>query len=170
MSTPAMTRAQASLEMALWHADAEAMSSSDLYVWLRESGLPPEIAIRLKELVGFTAKVGTKVVSLGKIILVKLFEFIKKHQNLAVGMALGAAIASIVSSVPILGPILAPIVLPLGIIVGAIAGHRVDKANDHRINGDTSLVSLTQDVIEIAREFFELFVDTMRAVSDEISI
>ena len=85
-------------------------------------------------------------------------------------MALGAAIASIVASVPFLGPILAPVVLPLGIIVGAIAGHRIDKANDHRINGDTSLVSLTQDVIEIAREFFELFVDTIRAVSDEITI
>lgn len=45
MEAPAMKRSQAALELALWQADAESMSSSDLYIWLRERGLPPEFAI-----------------------------------------------------------------------------------------------------------------------------
>lgn len=165
-----MTRAQASLELALWQADAEAMNSSDLYIWLRESGLPPEVAIRLKELISFTARVGTKTVKLGKIVLVQIIEFIKKHKNLAVGMALGAAISSLVASIPFLGPFLIPIALPLGMAIGAIAGHRMDKANGSRLDNDTSLVALTQDVIEIATDFFEFFVSTIRALVDEIAI
>lgn len=170
MKTPAMTRAQASLELALWHADAEAVSSSDLYIWLRESGFPSEIAIRLKQLGDLTAKVGAKAINLGKILLIKLIEFVKAHPNLAVGIALGAAVSSLIASIPFLGPILAPIALPLGIVVGAVAGHRLDKANGHSSDGDFGFISVTQDVIEVTREFFKLFIDTIRAVMDEIVI
>ena len=170
MTTTGITRAQASLELALWQADADAMSSSDLYIWLRESGLPSEVAIRMKELVNLTAKIGEKTVKLGKIILAKIIEFIKRHQNLAVGMALGAAISSLVSAIPFFGPFLVPIALPLGIMVGAIAGHRTDQANGSRISGDTSLVAVAQDIIEIARDFFESFVDIIHAVADEMFI
>lgn len=170
MTTIEVTRAQASLELALWQADAEAMSSGDLYIWLRESGLSPEVAIRLKELISFTAKVGAKTVKLGKIVLIKIIEFIEKHKNLAIGIALGAAMSSLVASIPFLGHFLLPISLPLGIVIGAIAGHRIDKATDNGIAYDGSLVALTQDVIEIARAFFESFVSIIRALSDEIAI
>ena len=170
MEAPAMKRSQAALDLALWQADAESMSSSDLYIWLRESGLPPEVAIRLKELVNFTATVGTKVIRLGKVILIKLIEFIKQHPNLAVGMALGAAVSFIVGSIPFLGPLLTPIVLPLGLIVGAVAGHRLDQAQDQGTGRDSGFISITQDVLEIAREFFILFVETVQAIADEIVI
>lgn len=170
MKTLEMTRAQATLELSLWQADAEAMSSSDLYIWLRESGLPPEVAIRLKELGDLTAKVGEKVVNLGKIVLTKLIEFVKAHPNLAAGIALGAAVSVLIASIPFLGPILASIALPLGIVVGAVAGHRLDKGNGHSINGDTGFVSIAQDVIELTRDFFKLFIDTIRAVACEIVI
>ena len=170
MTTIEMTRAQASLELALWQADAEAMSSSDIYIWLRESGLPAEVAIRMKELVNFTARIGAKTVKLGKIVLIKIIEFIKRHQNLATGMALGAAISLLVASIPVFGALLIPITLPLGIAVGAIAGHRVDKANGNGMSSDIGMVSISQDVIEIARDFFESFVETIRAVADEMAI
>ena len=45
-----ITRAQASLEMALWQVEADTLTSSDLYARLRSLGLAPEIAMRLKEL------------------------------------------------------------------------------------------------------------------------
>ena len=170
MTTIEMTRAQASLELALWQADAEAMSSSDIYLWLRESGLPPEVAIRMKELINLTARIGTKTITLGKIVLVKIIAFIKRNQNLAVGMALGAAISSLVAAIPVFGQFLAPIALPLGVIIGAIAGHRIDQANGSRISGETGLVAIAQDVIEIAREFFETFVEIIRAVANEMAI
>lgn len=168
MTKAEMSRAQASLELAIWQADAEAMSSSDLYIWLRESGLPSEVAIRMKELVNLTARIGAKTVQLGRVLLAKIIEFIKKHKNLATGVALGAAISSLVSAIPLFGPLLTPIVLPLGMAIGAIAGHRVDKATSGVFNDDTTFVSIAQDVIEIAREFFEAFIATIRAMADEL--
>lgn len=168
MTKAAISRAQASLELAIWQADAEAMSSSDLYIWLRESGLPSEVAIRMKELINVTARIGAKTVQLGRVLLVKIIEFIKKHKNLAIGVALGAAISSLVSAIPFFGPLLTPIVLPLGIVIGAIAGHRVDKATIGVVNGDSTVISVAQDAIEIAREFFEAFIATIRAMADEL--
>jgi hypothetical protein len=165
-----MTPATARFELLLLDAESEAMSSSDFYIWLRESGLPPEVAIRLKELINVTARIGEKVVSLGKVLILKLIEFVKAHQNLVVGIALGAAVAFLIGSIPLLGPLLSPIALVLGIGVGAIAGHRVDKAVGGSISQSVNPITIAQDVIEIAREFFCLFVDLIQALQNELSL
>jgi hypothetical protein len=162
-----MTIPQAKLELALWQAEADKASSSDLYIHLTEMGLPSEIAIRLKELLEIVKPIGEKMVSIGKIIVLKLIEFIDQHPNLATGIALGAAVSSLISSIPFLGPILAPIAIPLGIAVGAIAGHRVDKAQGVRMNDNLGLIDIAQDVIEIARVFFQLFIETLMAISSD---
>lgn len=162
-----MTLPQARLELALCQADADMANSSDLYIRLTEMGLPSEVSIRLKELLEVVKPIGEKMVSIGKIIVLKLIEFIEKHSNLATGIALGAAVSSLIAAIPFLGPILAPIALPLGIAVGAIAGHRVDKAQGGKINGDLGIISIAQEVIEIARAFFQLFIDSLMTISAE---
>lgn len=163
-----MTLPQARLELALWQADADTVSSSDLYIRLTEMGLPPEVAIRLKALLEIVRPIGDKLISIGKIIVLKLTEFIEQHPNLAAGIALGAAVSSLIASIPFLGQVLAPIALPLGIAAGAIAGHRVDRADGKRINDDMGVMAIAQDVIEIARAFFSLFIDTLTAVSADL--
>lgn len=169
MESASMTKAKANLELAIWRGEAAAVSNSDLYIWLTDCGLPPEVALRLRDLIGFTARVGEKVIDLGKVILLKLIEFVKKHPNMAIGVALGAAFSALISAIPILGQVLAPIALPLGIFVGGVAGHRIDKASGQQMNSDTGLITIAQDVIEIAREFFQLFIDTISAVTDELT-
>lgn len=168
MNSLPLTRPQASLELAIWQAEADSVDSSELYIWLRELGLPPEVALRLKELVSFTKQIGGKLISLGKVIVIKLIEFVKQHPNLAAGVALGGIFSSLIASIPFLGPVLAPIALPLGITVGAIAGHRMDMAENGRGNSKINVVEITQEVIEIARAFFQLFIDTILALTDEI--
>lgn len=160
-----MTPPQARLELALWQADADMSSSSDLYIRLTTLGLPSEVAIRLKALLEIVKPIGGKMINIGKIIALKLIEFIELHPYLATGIALGAAISLLITSIPILGPILAPIALPLGIAVGAIAGHRMDKAQDENMNRDVGTFSITEEVIEIARSFFQLFINTLTAIS-----
>ena len=160
-----ITMPQAKLEVVLWQADADMVSSSDLYIRLTEMGLPSEVAIRLKELLEIVKAIGGRVISIGKIIVIKLIEFIERHPNLATGMALGAAVSSLIASIPFLGPILAPIAMLLGIAIGGIAGHRVDKAQGGKMDGDLGTIAIAQDVIEIARAFFQLFIDTLTAVS-----
>ena len=160
MTGQIVSTAQANLKMALWQVDADSMTSSDLYAWLVDSGLPHEVTIRLHELASYTKKSGNKVLAIGKILLIKIIEFIKAHPNLAMGVALGAAVGLLVNSVPVLGSVLAPLATVLGITIGAIAGHRLDKGKE--IN--EGIIGVAQDIIEIAREFFKLFIDVFNAI------
>ncbi|PRA52567.1 hypothetical protein CQZ98_16505 [Pseudomonas sp. MYb115] len=54
--TTIITKAQAELELALMQAESDSLASGDIYIWLRECGLSPEIAVRLKELVSVTQR------------------------------------------------------------------------------------------------------------------
>ena len=74
MSQKVLTPAQAQLELHLLNAEADAMSSSDFYAWLKERGLADEVAIRLKAVAEITAEDGKRVVNLGKMILIKIME------------------------------------------------------------------------------------------------
>ena len=61
-----ISKAEAELELALMQAESDAMTSSDLYIWLRECGLPSEVAIRVRGLADVTRRIGCKVISIGK--------------------------------------------------------------------------------------------------------
>lgn len=160
-----LSRPQAELELDILQIEADDIQPGDLYATLREMGLPPEIAIRLEALIDTTRKIGGRTINIGKIIVLKLIEFVKQHRNLAIGVAIGAAVSTLVGAIPLLGPLLAPVALVLGISVGAIAGHRLDKG----IRSDDGIISITQDVIEIAKAFFALLISIFNAVSDELS-
>lgn len=163
-----MTPPRARLELALLQSEADVLDSETLYVRFRDMKLPPEVAMRLKALLAVTKEIGGKVVSVGKIIAIHLIEFVKTHPNLAVGVAIGAALSSLITSIPFLGPLLAPITLPLGILVGAIAGHRVDKAQGAHMQCDVGMSSITQDLIEIAQDFFAMVIATFLAIFEDI--
>ena len=161
------SKAQAELELALMQAESGSMASSDLYLWLRECGLSPEIAVRLKELVNVTQRIGNKVVSIGKLIVMKLRDFIMAHKGLAIGTVLGAAIASLVAAIPLLGSLLAPLGGLLGLAI-AVTGHQSDK-HPTGDRGGVSLLDLPQNLIEIARAFFDLFIETLQNIMTELA-
>lgn len=165
--TAIRSKAQAELELALMQAESDSMASSDLYLWLRECGLSPEIAVRLKELVNVTQRIGNKVVSIGKLIVMKLRDFIMAHKGLAIGTVLGAAIASLVAAIPLLGSLLAPLGGLLGLAI-AVTGHQSDK-HPTGDGGGVSLLELPQNLIEIARAFFLLFIETLQVVMVELA-
>jgi hypothetical protein len=158
MTAIVLTHAQANFEQAILNAEADAVSSSDIYSWLRESGLPSEAAIRFKSLIEVTAEIGDRIISVGKIILIKIIEFVKAHPNLAVGLAIGAAIGALVSMIPFIGAFLVPIATVIGVTIGVLGGHRLDKwANGQ--DQKSGLIAVTQDLIEIAKVFFRLLSD-----------
>ena len=159
MAGNVLTPAQANLELAILNAEAQTISSSDFYAWLKDSGLPDEAAIRLKGIAEITAEVGRRVINVGKIILSKIIEFVKAHPNLAIGIAIGAALGALVNAIPWIGPILAPIFTLIGVTFGALAGHRLDKAATGQPQS-SGLFAIGQDAIEIATAFFKLLIDT----------
>jgi uncharacterized membrane protein len=156
MSNPSITIEQAELEMTLLQVDADSMSSSDLYVWLQQSGLSPELAGKLHNLVEKTKEIGGEVIAIGKIILIKIIEFAKENQNLAIGVVVGAVIAAMLSAIPVLGVLLAPIAMALGII----SGHRLDKKNKGEVaNQGLNIAAVAEDLIEVAKKFLQLLID-----------
>lgn len=160
MTTPALSAAQANLKLALWQVDADSMSSSDLFVWLNDSGLPLEVTTRLHQLVTYTKKTGHKLIAIGKIILIKIIEFVQANRNLVMGMAVGVAAGFLANAIPFVGPFLAPIATLLGVSIGAISGHQLDQG--HRQSD--GITGVTQSLIEIAQEFFKLFIDVINIV------
>ncbi len=163
MNTEVLSPAKANFHLTLWNAQAESTSSSELYLWLRESGLPSEIAIRLQDFISTTAKVGNAIICIGKIVLIKVIEFIKAHPNLAIGIAIGAAIGALINMIPFLGIYLAPIAMTIGATIGAIAGHRIDKLEKGEVV-NIGLIAVGQDIIEIAIAFFKLLINVFNTV------
>ena len=156
----ALSLPQANLKMALWQVDADAMSSSDLYVWLNDTGLPHEVSIRLHELATYTKKAANKVLLIGKILLIKIIEFVKAHPNLAIGAAVGVVVGILANSIPFVGPLLAPLATALGIPIGAIAGHRLDRGKEV----SDGIIGIVQEIIEIAKDFFQLLIDVFNTI------
>ena len=169
MLSNALSLPQANLKLALWNVEANSIPDSDLYVWISNSGIPDDIAIRLYELIQHTKKIGNKVISIGKIILIKIVEFIKEHPHLSIGVALGIIIGLLVNSIPFIGPILSPLAFVLGITVGAIAGHRLDKrAKNSQLYDTDSIIGSAEEVLEIVKEFFQLMVEVFNLVLTEV--
>lgn len=170
MEVQTLSKAQANLKMTLWQVDAGSMTSGDLYVWLNDTGLPYEIKIRLHKLIEVTEKIGNKVVHIGKIIFIKILEFIKAHPGLVagigIGMTLGLAVNYFISSIPVIGTLLAPLAAALaaaGIVGFAIAGHRVDKRSQGKEMPD-SLMGYAENIVEIFQAFFQLMIDVFNIV------
>jgi len=143
MRTPP-TPAAARLELSLLNAQAATLDSQETYVFLQESGFSPDAAIRLRELLEVTRRIGDKVISIGKIVVMKLIEFAKANPNLAAGVALGAAISVLASSLPILGQILAPLAGRLG---GRVDFTGVRVANRRDV--------CPREFVRCSREFFK---------------
>lgn len=163
MNTRTLTPAQANLEIILINAEAESVPSSNLYLWLRESGLPSEVAIRLQSFVDTTTQVVGGVISVGKIVLLKIIDFVKANPHTAIGISIGAAVGALSGMIPLLGPYLAPVAVAIGATLGAVAGHRSDKiARSEVVN--TGFIAVAQDIIEIAKAFFTLLADIFNLV------
>lgn len=105
------------------------------------------------------------MIEIGRLILVKLIEFVNANKNLATGAALGAGIAVLISGVPLIGPLLAPIATILGVSIGAIAGHRLDIKNaDANVARSNHPIDIGQDLIEVAAAFFSLLIAIFKIV------
>lgn len=154
MTSSQPSKAQANLQLAIWNKQAESSTSEELYIKIQKLGLPEEVVARLHDLLLKVQQVAGKVIHIGKIILIKLLEFVEEHFFLVagagIGAVLGAALAGLITSIPMIGPFLTPIATALGLTVtalGAIAGNKLDKA----------IPNFGKNLVDAAKEFFQLF-------------
>jgi len=154
MSTSLPSQGQANLQLLLWNKSAETTSDDDIYIRIQRLGLPQEVVSLLHALITKIKEVSGKVIQIGKIILIRILDFVEENLFLVAGAGIGAligsAIFSLMVSVPFIGPFLAPLAKVIGItttVTGAIIGHEIDK----------KVPSIGKSLREIADAFFKFF-------------
>lgn len=151
-----MTQAEAGIELAILDARAQELDQLDALTRLTNAGLPQEVVLRLQELWDRRAEIGDRVIHVGRIVAAEIFRFVEENPNLAIGLALGAAVAALLAMIPVVGPFL----MPLAIALGIIAGHKSDEGEKAK----TLIIGVPQDIIAIARKFFELLASIFNAL------
>ncbi|WP_138411991.1 hypothetical protein [Stutzerimonas nosocomialis] len=149
-------------ELTLLNAEVGPQSMDDILVVGLNRGIPPEIMTRLKALWTTTKMVAGEIVSIGKIVVVKIFEFLKANPNLTIGIALGAAVGALVAGIPFLGAMLAPLSTAVSMLYGAAVGATIDA-------GGTPSDPYVA-VANLARKFFDLIQQIFLAVKEYIVV
>ena len=160
-----MNEKLAEIELLSYSIKAESLDKSDTMVFLTKMGLPLDIATRLLSLWDKAAKVGDKIISIGKIILLKIIDFIKENPTMAIGMALGGCLGFLLSGIPVLGPWLIPILA----IVGGVIGLQKEEANTRDPKTDVQAIfNLLGDSFEVIKKSLQLIVDIFNAVKMDL--
>jgi len=162
MSLP---EAEAKLKLSLMNSNVLDLDRIDTVAQLTIMGLPQEIITRLNELWDTTKEIGGQVVHIGKVIIAEIMRFVNENSGLAVGVAIGAAVGALTSIIPAIGPLLAPIATAISMLIGGIAGYRLDEGAEN----ESGVIAVSQDVIMIARKFFELIGNILGALKGEFS-
>ena len=152
-----MDRKTATEELFTLNVETTDMDKTDYMVYLGNKGVPLDIITCLDSLWNTTKKIGSTTIHLGKIILMKLVEFIQAHPHAAIGLVLGAAVGSLVSLVPFIGPLLAPLTAAIGAIYGFCVGSKIDysKCKDTTTPFE-GLIMLANDFFKTLAEIFSI--------------
>lgn len=160
-----LSEPEAKLKLSLLNSNAIELDRLDTVTQLTNMGLPQELITRIEELWEKTKIIGGQVVYIGKVILAEIMKFIKANPNLAIGVAFGAAVGALVNLVPFIGPLLAPLAMAITAAIGGIAGYRLDQGEKPR----DGALGITQELIIIAKKFFELFANILNALQHEFA-
>lgn len=139
---------QAMLEFTLLNAETKGQSFDDVVLDGLQKGIPAEMLTRMKSLWEQTKKIGNELIEVGKIIVMKIIEFLKANPKLAASLAIGAAVYLLAHAIPFIGPLLAPLLAAAAAIYAF------------------GTLSSLDDVIKMAKEFFALLVSVFNAVAN----
>jgi len=153
-------------EMALMSMESKAkeMTTLDIFNELTSKGLSQEVVIALKEISLRTAKdIAGKTIEIGKIILMKILDFIKENPGLSIGAAIGAAIGALSFFIPFIGSIIAPFGATLGAALGAFIGNKMQNTKEGKLNSG-GLTGEIENAMDIAKKFFNLLKEIFMAI------
>jgi hypothetical protein len=160
-----MSTAEARCGLEFMNAQAKKIDPIAIAVKLTNEGLPQEIITRLIELCDHVKIIAGRVIYIGKIIVMKVWEFVQANPNLAIGIAVGAALGALSQLVPFIGSLIAPIITTLSTVLGAVVGHRMDKQEQGK-KLESGVIGITADIISLAKEFFKLFSSILNALAE----
>mgnify|MGYP006981145414 CR=1 FL=1 len=157
-----MTPTAATLEISMLHAESNVFNFSEIAADLATRKLPLEAVTRLQGLWDTSKIIAGEVITTGRIIVIKIWEFIKANPNMAIGMVIGAAIGALVGLIPFIGAWLAPIAMAIGATVGGLTGGRMDDI----ASGIAVTNTMFEDLISAAKKFYALLAEIFNALKD----
>jgi hypothetical protein len=160
-----MTQTIAQTKLMALHADAAQKEWTDAVVIFVNKNVPPEVVMRLKDLWDQTKKIGQQVYAIGKIIVMKIIDFIMRNPHALVGALIGVAVGSLFNMIPWIGPLIAPLAMAIGGAFGAIAGHRLDKLARGELDSYSDS-ELFADLITMAKEMWRGLSEIFSALKD----
>ena len=155
-----MDKNKATFEALLFQAEASGLDKVETMAFLSNQGVPLEVITRMDSLWEQTVMVANQVLHIGKIIIMKLIQFIKENPNMIIGLAIGLGLGMLSASVPFIGNFIAPIVTVAFSTIFVLKGHRLDKTMKGEYIGD----SLIEDTIIIIKKFWSFFYEIFNAV------
>lgn len=160
-----LTESEAKLKLSILNSKVLELDRIDAIAQLTNMGLPQEVITRIEDLWERTKIIGGQVIHIGKVILAEIMKFIKKNPHLVIGIAIGAAVGALISMIPFIGPFLTPLAAAISMAIGGIAGYRSDQGKEPK----DGVIGVTQELIMIAKKFFELFGNIFNALRSEFS-
>lgn len=174
-----MDKNLAQIELLAMHGKAEKLDNTDRFTFLLNAGIPKEIITRLEELLEVSIKIGSTIVNFGKIIIMKLIEFIKENPHLTIGMILGVYFGTVME-LPVMEYIpdmaielLNAISFYALLFIGAIAGVMKDTSIDQGIPNDSKnmiqgVLATAGDLIGVIKIVLKKFIDIIISLKEDI--
>lgn len=153
----------AALHLESLSAAADGTPDAELYAALLSLGLPRDWADALHALQRRVVWHGGRLLRIGKVVVMKLYAFLREHPHLAIGTAVGLFLTWLAAQVPWIGSLLAPLVALVAIPFGMAAGQAMDGGGK-----DRGTAAFLENLIAAIREYLRLFVEVWRAVAHEI--
>ena len=144
-------------------------TKNDVFEYFMKNNVSKTTIEYITKLWDYKKDIAGSMVSIGKIIVMKIIDFIKANPNIAFGTAMGAIagvmIGSFVGFLPFIGQILTTLSISGAILIGAMAGDRIDRANQGEYI-DESMLAIFGDTILIAKKFIMLFLDIILTIKN----
>lgn len=125
VSADKMSESEAEFELDLQDAESEGQLWESVSTELLNRGVPVEIVARMEQLWERTENLAAKVVRVGRIIILKIIDFLRNNPKVAGSLAVSAAVFVLANAVPIIGQWLAPILALATFPVVLLAGSSV---------------------------------------------
>ncbi|MCG6898162.1 MAG: hypothetical protein LJE60_13810 [Thiocapsa sp.] len=155
-----MDRDKAVFQAMALQAEAARLDRVETMAYFSITGVPLEVITRLDSLWDKTIEVAETTLDIGKIVLLKLIQFIKANPHAGIGLLIGLALGMLINAVPYVGPIIAPVAAVALTVVSTLSGHRLDTA----LRGDYTGDGLIEDLITITKQFWTLIWDIMNSI------
>lgn len=153
-------------KMALMTMESQAKqkTSLDFFNEFTNMGLSQEAVTALKEISIKTAKdIAGKTIEIGKIIVMKILDFVKENPGMFIGAAIGGAIGALSLFIPFIGAMIAPYGATLGAAIGVLVGNQMQNTKEGKLNSG-GLTADIENAIDIAKKFFNLLKDIFMAI------